>query len=113
MLKLWKGLRRHSIFTLVCFRTSELTRDRSALGNLLIAGCRVGDSAERCEVFFLADDQTPFIVDLWAKQNPVVHFSVEQDQLVLCHLDALMFKFYALAFLAFAFISGVKSSISA
>ncbi len=47
------------------------------LENGLIAECRAGDPAERCEVFFLADDQIPLVVNLYAGRNPVAEFGIE------------------------------------
>src|SRR5580704_1831120 len=43
------------------------------LKNGLIAGCRIGDPAERREMTLLADDQIPLIVNLYARQSLVVN----------------------------------------
>ena len=59
---------------------------------LLLAGCRLGHSAQFHQDFFLAEDQILLVVDVdviagvFAKQDPIAHLYVERDTMALFHL---------------------------
>src|SRR6266446_1548653 len=59
---------------------------------LLLAGCRLGHSAQFHQDFLLAEDQILLVVDLdvvagvLAEQDPVTHLYVERDTMALYNL---------------------------
>ena len=74
---------------------------------LLLAGCRLGHSAEFHQDFLLAEDQILLVINfdviagVLAKQDPVAHLYVERDTTAFFHLagsDGHYFAFLGLFF---------------
>src|SRR5207302_281134 len=75
---------------------------------LLLAGCRLGHSAQFHQDFLLAEDQILLVVDLdvvagiFAEQDPVTHLYVERDAMALFHLAGSDGHYFALLRLFFS-----------
>src|SRR5438094_5847895 len=75
---------------------------------LLLAGGRLGHSAQFHQDFLLAEDQILLVVDLdvvagvFAKQDPVAHLYVQRDAMALFHLAGSDGHYFALLRLFFS-----------